>query len=199
MSSEFVLLLLCRFWCSGTSVSQIGRTDDEHGFMGRWCFNSESSMVATLVGPLLLHTAQLFPFTGIPCFLWAEHVSTLDAVKSLMMSFLQTGNLSGVDGRLSYAGDRRARWKWSSSEKRLRRCYYPCKPKVGWVTPYIISGCSTWVKCIIFFFPWKYAGENRVPEWSDKRWETAHGSSFIALNGRGRRKFIWSKSICNLA
>lgn len=75
------------------------------------------------------HCSQLFPFTGVPCFLWAELVTTLDAVKSLMMSFLQTGNLSGVDGRLSYAGDRRARWKWSSSEKRLRRCYYPCKPK----------------------------------------------------------------------
>lgn len=36
-------------------------------------------------------------------------MTTLDAVKGLVMSLLQTENLSGVDARLSHAGDRRAR------------------------------------------------------------------------------------------
>lgn len=65
--------------------------------------------------------------------------------------------ISGVDGTLSHAGDRRARWKWSSLEKRLRRCCYPCKPKVGWVTPYVISGCNTCMTCI--YFCRKYTGK----------------------------------------
>jgi len=47
MSSEFVLLLRCRVWCSGTLVGQNDGlvTSVVHG---GWCVNSESSVVATL-------------------------------------------------------------------------------------------------------------------------------------------------------
>lgn len=187
MSLEFVLLLLCRFWCSGTLFSQNGRTDNEHGVLCGWCFNSESSMVAALVGSLVPHTAHLFPFAGVPHVLWAELVTTVDAVK--VMSLLQTGNLSGADWRLSHAGDSRARSKWSSPEKRLRRCYYPCKPNVVWVIPYIISGCNTCINCFRGFFCRKYTG--KIMFQSDL---TAHRSSFIVLNWKGRRKGLFVTS-----
>lgn len=53
-----------------------------------------------------------------------------------------------------------------------------------------------------FFFPQHIDRESHVPERSDKQWGAAHGSNFIALNGKGRRKglcYVWSKSICSLA